>query len=515
MKPVWLVAAVALAAFLVVRRRRLEPTLLFGGALAVGVMAVYGSGVIHFPNLQQTLEDLGRNLGAWTYLLVAVMAFLETGAFVGLLAPGETVMLVGGLVAGQGEINVVRLIGIAWTAAVAGDVTSFVLGRRLGRGFLVRHGPKVSITEERLEKVEGFFDRHGGKAILFGRFVGLVRAIAPFLAGSSGLPFRRFLPYDVIGAGLWSSSLILLGYIFWASFDRVVHYAEQGALALGTVIVVGAGLTWFVRWIRDDTNRRRARAFIARQAERPALRPVVAVLLPVWRLVRRPVMWVVNRLTPGELGLEVTTLLAVLGVSSFVFAANASAAHQSGLGVFDADGLRMADQLYADWAVDVASVVTELGSYPVTSAIALLTAFFLLWRREVSRAVLLVAGQITLFALVHILKTAFDRPRPARPLVDADLSAFPSGHAAYAVTWVAVAVLLSRAMPTVASRFGFVVVSVVIAAVVAATRVYLRVHYPSDVFGGLALGALVYAILGLALVVVGYVRENAQPARAS
>ena len=96
-----------------------------------------------------------------------------------------------------------------------------------------------------------------------------------------------------------------------------------------------------------------------------------------------------------------------------------------------------------------------------------------------------------------------------------DLAAFPSGHATYVVTWVAVAVLLTRAMPTVASRFGFVVVSVAIAAVVAATRVYLRVHYPSDVFGGLALGAMVYSILGLALVVVGYVRENAQPARAS
>jgi undecaprenyl-diphosphatase len=515
MKPIWVVAAVALAVFLVVRRRRLEPTLLVGGVLAVAGMAVYGSGVVHPPNLQQSLENLGSSLGAWTYLLVAVMAFLETGAFIGLLAPGETVMLVGGLVAGQGEINVVRLIGLAWTMAVAGDVTSFVLGRRLGRDFLVRHGPKVSISEERLEKVEGFFARHGGKAILLGRFVGLVRAIAPFLAGSSGLAFRRFLPYDIIGAGLWSSSLILLGYIFWASFDRVVHYAEQGALALATVIVVGTGLTWFVRWIREDANRRRSGAFIARHAERPALRPVVAVLLPLWRFLRRPVMWVVNRLTPGELGLEVTTLLAMLGVSSFVFAANASAAHATGLGVFDADGLRMADQLYADWAVDAATVVTELGSYPVTSAIALLTAFFLLWRREVSRAVLLVAGQIALFALVHIIKAAFDRPRPARPLVDADLSAFPSGHAAYVVTWVAVAVLLTRAMPTVASRFGFVVVSVAIAAVVAATRVYLRVHYPSDVFGGLALGAMVYSILGLALVVVGYVRENAQPARAS
>jgi undecaprenyl-diphosphatase len=512
-KPVWLLGAVALAVFIVVRRRRLEPTLIAGGVVGVLGMAVYGSGLVHVPNLQATLEDVGRSLGAWTYLLVGVMAFFETGAFVGLIAPGETVMLVGGLVAGQGEIDVLRLIGIAWAAAVTGDVTSFVLGRRLGRAFLVRHGPKVSITEERLEKVEAFFERHGGKAILFGRFVGIVRAVAPFLAGSSGMALRRFLPYDVIGAGLWASTFILLGYIFWASFDRVVHYAEQGALALGTVICVVAGLTWFVRWIRDEPNRRRASAFLQEQARRPALRPLAVVLLPVARLVRRPVLWVVHRLTPGELGLEVTTLLAVLGVSAFVFASNGAAAHRAGVGIFDADGLRLADDLYAAWAVDVAAVVTELGSYPVTSWLALVAAFFLAWRREVARALLLVAGQVALFALVHVLKAAWDRPRPARPHVDAALSAFPSGHAAYAVTWVAVAVLLTRAMPTVASRFGFVAVGIVLAAIVGVTRVYLRVHYPSDVFGGLALGAMVYCVLGLALAVVGHLRENARSPR--
>ena len=75
-------------------------------------------------------------------------------------------------------------------------------------------------------------------ALRIGRFVGLVRAVAPFLAGSSGLTLRRFLPYDVIGAGLWVTAFILLGYIFWASFDKVLAIAQKGALALATVIVV-------------------------------------------------------------------------------------------------------------------------------------------------------------------------------------------------------------------------------------------------------------------------------------
>ena len=99
----------------------------------------------------------------------------------------------------------------------------------------MRTAPQVKITHERLDQVEGFFDRHGGKAILIGRFVGLVRAIAPFLAGSSRMPLRRFLPYDVVGAGLWGTTFVLLGYIFWQSFDKVADYAEKGALALGAV----------------------------------------------------------------------------------------------------------------------------------------------------------------------------------------------------------------------------------------------------------------------------------------
>ena len=153
---------------------------------------------IHPPSLDEILLDIGKALGPYTYILVGVMAFLETGAFVGLIAPGETVVIVGGLVAGQGEINIVILIGLVWFCAVAGDTTSFLLGRRLGREFLLKPRPRVRITEARLEQVEGFLHRHGGSTILFGRFLGLVRALAPFVAGASRMPLRRFLPYDVV-----------------------------------------------------------------------------------------------------------------------------------------------------------------------------------------------------------------------------------------------------------------------------------------------------------------------------
>jgi membrane protein DedA with SNARE-associated domain/membrane-associated phospholipid phosphatase len=507
-KPVPLIAAVALAAFLVWRRRKLEPTLLVGGALLAVVIGVYGTGLVKLPNLEETLIKVGETLGSWTYLLVGALAFFETGAFIGLVAPGETAMLLGGLVAGQGQIDVVTLIGIVWACAVAGDLTSFALGRRLGRRFLVRHGAKVQITEERLHTVEGFFDRHGGKAILIGRFVGLVRAIAPFLAGSSGMPLRRFVPYDVIGAGLWGTTFVLLGYIFWQSFSTLVDYAKKGAFALGAVIVVVVAIVWLVRWVRLPDNRRRGRAWLDEQAERPALRPVAAVLRPVARRGAAPARFVWDRVTPGDLGLELTTIAAVAAVGVYAFVAHIVKLDAGNTPIGDDATLRMVNHVHVAPLVDVAKVVTYLGAFPVAVALVVLAWIVLLMRREFVESLVLGVGLGLTYAGVHITKAALDRPRPPVPLVDTDLSSYPSGHAAYSLTWVAVAVIVSRVLPNVASRAALVTAAVVIAAVAGLSRLYLRAHWLSDVTGGWGLGAALFSLCGLSALVVAYMRDN-------
>jgi undecaprenyl-diphosphatase len=507
-KPVWLVLAASLSGFLVWRRRRLDRTLLIAGVVVVVAAVVYGLGLVHLPNLEQLLIDIGERLGKWTYLLVGGLAFLETGAFIGLLAPGETALLLGGLVAGQGQIEVGVLIAIVWAAAVAGDLTSFALGRRLGRPFLVEHGPKVKITEERLRQVEEFFDRHGGKAILLGRFVGLVRAIAPFLAGSSGMPLRRFVPYDVVGAGLWGTTFVLLGYIFWQSFSQLVDIAKKGALALGAVIVLVVALVWAVRWLRVEDNRAQARAWLGRQAERPALRPVVAVLAPVARFLRRPARFVWDRLTPGDLGLELTTLLAIAMVGGFVFVADLVVVSRGDVPVGDARALRMADDLFVPALVDVAKVVTILGTLPVAIGLVAVVGSVLVRHGHAGYALTLATGLLITFAGVHIAKGAVDRARPSDALVDVAGSSYPSGHAAYAVTWVAAAVALGRVLPNLTSRLSLVTAAVIVAAVVGLSRVYLRVHFLSDVLGGWGMAAAIYSVCGIVALIVGHVRNN-------
>src|SRR3954463_1263779 len=219
-------------------------------AVAVAVGYFFISRELGHLDLQNLLEDISNTLGAWTYLLVGVFAFAETGAFVGLVVPGETVMLLGGAVAGQGAIDIYLLIAIAWFSAWLGDTTSFFIGRRLGREFVLKNGPRFGIGHERFEKVEDYFARHGGKTIFIGRFISLVRAFAPFIAGSSGMRYRAFVPYSILGTGLWASAHILVGYFFSRSIESAAKYAGRGAFVLATTIVVVVAIVTTVRFLR-------------------------------------------------------------------------------------------------------------------------------------------------------------------------------------------------------------------------------------------------------------------------
>jgi membrane-associated protein len=212
--------------------------LLVVAALAAAAFAAVTAGLVQPPDIEGALTDLSDTLGAWTYALVAGLAFLETGAFVGLVAPGETAIVLGGVVAAQGEINLEAMLLIAWLAAALGDLVSFVLGRRLGRRFLIARGPRLGVTAARLERVEGFFDRHGAKAILVGRFIGLVRAVAPFTAGASGMRLRAFLPWSLLGTAAWATTFTLVGFAFHESFSAAAGVLTHGALGLALLAAI-------------------------------------------------------------------------------------------------------------------------------------------------------------------------------------------------------------------------------------------------------------------------------------
>jgi membrane-associated protein len=222
-------------------------------AVAIAAFAAVAAGFVAPPDLEAALTDLSDTLGAWTYLLVASLAFLETGAFVGLIAPGETAVVLGGVVAAQGDVSLAVMLPLAWLAAALGDLVSFALGTRLGRRFLLDRGPRLGITPPRLERVESFFARHGAKAILAGRFIGIVRAVAPFLAGASGMPLRAFLPWSLIGTAAWATTFTLIGFAFHRSFSSAADTLTHGAFALAA-LVAGALVVRAYRRARRSTS---------------------------------------------------------------------------------------------------------------------------------------------------------------------------------------------------------------------------------------------------------------------
>jgi undecaprenyl-diphosphatase len=508
----WLAAAAVLAGWLIARRHKQARWFQVAELIAIAGAVLIGVGVIHLPNFEKVLEDAGSALGTWTYLVVGVLAFAETGAFLGFIAPGETAVLVGGLVAGQGKISLIVLIAVVWACAVAGDVTSFTLGRRLGRAWLLRHGERLKITEERLDQVEGFFERRGGATIILGRFLGFVRPLLPFTAGASRMPLRRFLPYDVLAAGLWATTFCVLGFVFWRSIDQLTTYVSRGLFAFGTLIVVIAAIVALVHLRRSPETRAKVGAWLDERADRPGWKHVVKLARPAWRIVGRPAAaaaeFLTERVTPGQLGLGLTTLLALAAVGSFTVVLLGEAVRAPGEPRIDRWAFDLLDPLQAEPIIGLAKMVTSLGSLAAMIAITAATAVWALVKRRPVDAATVVLGAVLAYVLVHITKAAFDRPRPPGALVATENSAYPSGHATYVVAWVACATILVRGGVHWATRVAAVTVALVIVAAVAVSRVYLHAHYLTDVIGGVALGFAIWSCVGVLALFAGHVRNN-------
>lgn len=179
-------------------------------------------------------------------MVIFFAAALECAAFVGLLVPGESIVLLAGFLAAQQLLDLDALIIVG---AIVGDNAGYELGRRLGRPGLLRYGGRIGMTEKRLKQAERFFDHHGGKAVFLGRFVGFARALVPFIAGSSAMRYRQFLYYNALGALIWAVAFTLLGYGLSASWQVAGRWMGRASAVIGGIAVFGMLMAWVWRWL--------------------------------------------------------------------------------------------------------------------------------------------------------------------------------------------------------------------------------------------------------------------------
>jgi len=177
----------------------------------------------------------------WGYVVVFAATFLENSIGAGVIVPGETLVIIGGVYAGLGDLWLPVVASTAVVGAILGDNVGYWIGRRFGRGFLERHGRKLFVTPERLVAAERYYQRHGGKTVFFGRFIPVVRSVGFIVAGVSQMPWKRFLGYDVAGAVIWGVGHTLIGYALGESYERLERYATPFGIAVLVILLLVIG----------------------------------------------------------------------------------------------------------------------------------------------------------------------------------------------------------------------------------------------------------------------------------
>lgn len=171
--------------------------------------------------------------GWWGYVLLFGVVFAETGLLVGFFLPGDSLLFTVGVVAGAGGLDIVLINLVLMAAAIIGDTVGYHLGRSTGKRIFSRLNSRF-FHHEHLERTQVFYERHGGKTIVYARFVPIIRTFAPFVAGVAAMGYARFLSFNIFGGIGWVALLTLLGY-WLGSVDIVRRHFEK--VILGILII--------------------------------------------------------------------------------------------------------------------------------------------------------------------------------------------------------------------------------------------------------------------------------------
>lgn len=206
-----------------------------------------------FLNLDTVLASWVSTYGAWVYLMMFLIIFCETGLVVMAVLPGDSLLFTAGALAairtpqGTPVLNIWLLLGLLFTAAVLGDNTNFIIGRRFGQRILDSGRFSRVIKPKYVEQTNAFFAKHGGKTISLARFFPFIRTFAPFMAGIGRMDWRRFTAFNVGGGAVWVGLFVGAGY-FFGNIPIIQENLEY--LVIGIIVVSVAPSIIHAMWSR-------------------------------------------------------------------------------------------------------------------------------------------------------------------------------------------------------------------------------------------------------------------------
>lgn len=438
----------------------------------------------HFLN---SLIPTITNMGVFSYWLVGLIFFCEALVFVGLIIPGAIISVILGALASRGVFHLGDLMFFAAAGFFLGDWLSYYLGRR-GTGLFKNENRILKYAH--LEKGENFFKKHGSKSVLLGRFIGFMRPLTPFIAGLSKMKAVRFFPLNTLGIILWVISHFLTGYFFGQALDLVKLWTTRAERFLFFLIIF-LGLFYFVRWFIS----KKGRAFwaILRSLSISGWQVIMANQ-HVQRLNQKfPKLfsWLGNRFNAKRFsGLTLSSLIIIFlyFLSRLVSLVNAVVVLKSTLVIDN----RLESLMHAYRSIvfiKIFFVLSLLGEAKIVIALVLGFSLLLWLYRKKSYILPLwlisTGGALT----AYIMKQTIARPRPDQASYLETSFSFPSGHATIAIILYGyLAYFFLRNLKSWNKKINSLFTSLLVIILISFSRIYLGVHYLSDVWGGVWLG---------------------------
>ncbi len=190
-----------------------------------------------FLNPKNIIEFLTTKGLPLTYAGLIFIVFAETGLAMGFFLPGDSLLVVAGLFAASGKLNVFVLLTTLFVAAVVGDAVGYYSGLKLGPRVFTRQ-KSLFFRPSHLEKAHAFYEKYGGKTIIIARFVPIVRTFAPIVAGAAQMSYRQFAVYNIVGGFLWVFSMILAGYFLGSLVERAFGIRLEDHIEKVVIVVV-------------------------------------------------------------------------------------------------------------------------------------------------------------------------------------------------------------------------------------------------------------------------------------